>query len=147
MKAADLKVGDVVTTKVVIEKVNYGTARVHTSFIDGRADISFWVDMDDIEPVNDRTQPVKPAKKYQVGDEVIHINRPQMGIGKIVTVIDTGKTYSGDIDNSGEIYGIGKDFPSDYEVDWQFHPLSEEWSAYGWTHAEEFLLPARRKEN
>jgi len=148
MNADDVKVGDIVTTKVVVEKINDMTMRVHTRFIDGRADVSFWVDTEEIEPVNDRTPPVKPAKKYQVGDEVIHINRPQMGIGTIVKVNNDDRTYSVEIDSRGKFIDMPNELNMDYIVDWQFYPNSDyAFFPSNWVHAEEFLLPARRKEN
>jgi len=145
MNTEELKSCGEVYTKVVIEEISNGTIRVHT-ILNEHPDVSFWLYFDEVFEIPP-TPPVKPAKKYQVGDEVIHINRPQMGIGKIVEVNDGDRTYGIEIDSNGGFIDVDEKLKADYEVDWQFYPNSDyDISPKKWVHAEEFLLPARRKD-
>ncbi len=144
MNADDLKPGDVVLTKVVVEVINSNVMRVHTTRISGDPGVSFWLHVDEVELV----QPPHPAGrvlKYAVGDEVIHRDCPRLGIGKITQINPIGANYLSEIDAKGNWYQLGVELHTDYLIDWEFHPLYDGFLPRGWPHAEEFLLPARRK--
>jgi hypothetical protein len=145
MNTEELKSCGEVYTKVVIEEIDNGSARVHTLDHYGEPNVSFWVAAHELIAIPP-TKPVKPAKKYQVGDEVIHINRPQMGIGKIVEVKDDSNSYDIEIGPGGEYYRLNHEKSADYIVQWEFYPR-QQYTQDGWSrsHAEEFLLSARRK--
>ncbi len=143
MNAFDLKAGMEVFTKVVVEEVRINIVRVHTKKDDGDADISFWLYTDEVQPV----QPVredKKALKFSVGDEVIHRDYPALGIGTIERTDCWEKTYKMEINKDRMFYGALQDFPADYAVSWE--EPGRDFYTTEWLHAEEFLLPARRKD-
>ena len=142
MNTEDLKAGMEVFTRVVVEEVDRNIVRVHTLNESGAADVSFWLLTDEVLPV----QEVKKVLKFSVGDEVIHRDYPALGIGTIKRTGCFEKIYNMEIGKDGIFYTIPNLLSADYEINWEFIPGSRNSSVTtGWLHAEEFLLPARRK--
>jgi hypothetical protein len=146
MNADDLKPGDMVLTKVTVEEVDGNVIRVHT--VNDRVekpDVSFWLYADEVEPIHP-PQPAGRALKYQVGDEVIHRDCSKLGIGTIIRIHHEDTDYDIEINHNAEFYKLSYERHVDYSVEWEFN-ISPSFNDHKWyrSHAEEFLLPARRK--